>query len=143
MAEDGHTFLGLLEPLRQRFQNFGPVRTLASKISEFWTYWNPCDKDFRISDLSKPLRQRFQNSKPNGNSNCLTHQNTMMTPAHDPKPGEYRNAVPDLLAHTPWRIPPYEKYPRKGVLARGHIVWQSVLSWLQKHVLNRFEDALR
>ena len=33
--------LDLLEPLRQRFQNFGPTGTLASKISEFWTYWNP------------------------------------------------------------------------------------------------------
>ena len=33
----------------------------------------------------------------------------------------FRNLVPDFLAHTPWRIPPYEKYPRKGVLARGHM----------------------
>ena len=32
----------------------------------------------------------------------------------------FRNLVPDFLAYTPWRIPPYEKYPRKGVLARGH-----------------------
>ena len=30
--------LDLPEPLRQRFQNFGPVQTLASKISEFRTY---------------------------------------------------------------------------------------------------------
>ena len=30
----------------------------------------------------------------------------------------FRNLVPDFLAHTPWRILPYEKYPRKGVLAR-------------------------
>ena len=37
-----------MEPLRQRFQNFGPARTLATKISEFWTCWNPCVKDFRI-----------------------------------------------------------------------------------------------
>ena len=57
--------LALPEPLRQRFQNFGLARTLASKISEFWTYPNPCVKDSRILDLildlSKPLRQRFQN----------------------------------------------------------------------------------
>merc|ERR1711965_146077 len=33
--------------------------TLATKISEFWTYWNPCVKDFRILDLLEPLRQRF------------------------------------------------------------------------------------
>ena len=33
----------------------------------------------------------------------------------------FRNLVPDFLAHTPWRIPPYEKYPRKGVLARGRM----------------------
>ena len=32
---------------------------LATKISEFWTYWNPCVKDFRILDLLEPLRQRF------------------------------------------------------------------------------------
>ena len=51
--------LDLLEPLRQRFQNFGPTGTLASKISEFRTYWNPCVKDFRILDLLEPLRQRF------------------------------------------------------------------------------------
>ena len=43
--------LDLPEPLRQRFQNFGPTQTLASKISEFWTYPNPCVKDFRILDL--------------------------------------------------------------------------------------------
>ena len=35
--------------------------TLATKISEFWTYWNPCVKDFRILDLLEPLRQRFPN----------------------------------------------------------------------------------
>ena len=42
--------LDLPEPLRQRFQNFGHTQTLASKISEFWTYWypNPCVKDFRV-----------------------------------------------------------------------------------------------
>ena len=33
----------------------------------------------------------------------------------------FRNLVPHFLAHTPWRIPPYEKYPRKGVLAHGHM----------------------
>ena len=38
-----------MEPLRQRFQNFGPTGTLASKISEFWTYWNPC---VRLSTVS-------------------------------------------------------------------------------------------
>ena len=32
--------LDLPKPLRQRFQNFGPTRTPASKISEFWTYWS-------------------------------------------------------------------------------------------------------
>ena len=61
-----------LEPLRQRFQDFGPAGTLASKISEFWTCPNPCVKDFRILtcpypcvkdfrilDLLEPLRQRF------------------------------------------------------------------------------------
>merc|ERR1711965_730623 len=42
-------------------KKFGPVRTLASKISEFRTYPNPCVKDFRILDLPKLLRQRFQN----------------------------------------------------------------------------------
>ena len=36
---------------------FGPVRTLATKISEFWTCPNPCDKDFRILDLPDSLRQ--------------------------------------------------------------------------------------
>ena len=46
----------LMEPLRQRFQNFGPTGTLASKISEFGTYWNPCVKDFQIS---KSLRKYF------------------------------------------------------------------------------------
>ena len=54
----------LPEPLRQRFQNFGLARTLATKISEFWTCPNPCVKDFRILDLSEPLRQRFQNFGP-------------------------------------------------------------------------------
>ena len=44
-----------MEPLRQRFQNFGPTGTLASKISEFWTYWNPCVKDFRILDLLESI----------------------------------------------------------------------------------------
>ena len=29
----------------------GPARTLATKISEFWTCPNPCDKDFRILDF--------------------------------------------------------------------------------------------
>ena len=33
----------------------------------------------------------------------------------------FRNLISHFLAHTPWRIPPYEKYPRKGVLARGHM----------------------
>ena len=38
----------------------GPTHgTLATKISEFWTYPNPCVKDFRILDLLEPLRQRF------------------------------------------------------------------------------------
>ena len=41
----------LLEPLRQQFQNFGPARTLATKMS-------------KNLDLSKPLRQRFQNFGP-------------------------------------------------------------------------------
>ena len=53
--------LALPKPLRQRFQNVGLARTLATKISGFWTCPNPCVKDFRILDLSKPLRQRFQN----------------------------------------------------------------------------------
>ena len=43
--------LDLSEPLRQIFHNFEPTQTLASKISEFWTYPNPCVKDFRILDL--------------------------------------------------------------------------------------------
>ena len=47
------TILDLLEPLRQRFQNFGLAGTLASKISEFL-------------DLLEPLRQRFQNFGPTG-----------------------------------------------------------------------------
>ena len=47
-------------------KNFGFVRTLASKISEFWTYPNPCVKDFRILDLPEPLRQRFHNFEPSG-----------------------------------------------------------------------------
>ena len=51
--------LDLLEPLRQRFQDFRPARTLATKIWESWTCWNPCVKDFRILDLLEPLRQRF------------------------------------------------------------------------------------
>ena len=55
-----------MEPLRQTFQNFGPTATLASKISEFWTYWSPCVKDFRILNLLEPLRQRFQNFEPSG-----------------------------------------------------------------------------
>ena len=37
---------------------------VATKISEFWTCPNPCDKDFRILDLPEPLRQRFQNFGP-------------------------------------------------------------------------------
>ena len=44
----------------------GPTGTLATKISEFWTCPNPCDKDFRILDLLEPLRQRFQNFGPTG-----------------------------------------------------------------------------
>ena len=43
--------LDLSKPLRQRFQNSGPVQTLATKISEFWTCPNPCDRDFRILDF--------------------------------------------------------------------------------------------
>ena len=31
----------------------------------------------------------------------------------------FRNLVPDFLAHTPWRVPPSEKYLRKG----GHCTW--------------------
>ena len=42
----------------------GPARTLATKISEFWTCPNLCVEDFKILDLSKPLRQRFQNFGP-------------------------------------------------------------------------------
>ena len=41
----------LPEPLRQRFQNFGLVQTLASTNSKFWICPNPCVKDFRILDL--------------------------------------------------------------------------------------------
>ena len=37
---------------------------VATKISEFWTCPNPCDKDFRILDLPEPLRQTFQNFGP-------------------------------------------------------------------------------
>ena len=44
----------------------GPTGTLATNILEFWTCWNPCDKDFRILDLLEPLRQRFQNFGPTG-----------------------------------------------------------------------------
>ena len=47
-------------------QDFGPTGTLATKILEFWTYWNPCVKDFRILDLLEPLRQRFQSFGPTG-----------------------------------------------------------------------------
>ena len=50
--------------LDKKYWYFGPARTLASKISEFWTYLNPCVKDFRILDLPEPLRQRFQNFGP-------------------------------------------------------------------------------
>ena len=56
--------LDLLEPLRQRFQNFGPARTLASKISEFWTCWNPCVKDFRIVDPNIWVKNMFRNLTP-------------------------------------------------------------------------------
>ena len=58
--------LDLLEPLRPRFQNFGPAGTPASKILQFWTYWNPCDKDVRMLDLPEPLRQRFHDFGPTG-----------------------------------------------------------------------------
>ena len=46
----------------------------------------------------------------------------------------FRNLVPDFLAHTPWRIPPYEKYPRKGVLARGHVF--AICRQLERYILN-------
>ena len=59
MGEKYFKILDLLEPLRQRFKNFGPIGTLATKISEFWTYWNPCVKDFGTLDQLAPLRQRF------------------------------------------------------------------------------------
>ena len=53
--------LDLPEPLRQRFQDFGPARTLATKISEFWTCPNPCDKDFRIVDPKIWVKTVFRN----------------------------------------------------------------------------------
>ena len=41
-------FTDLLAPLRHSLQYLGPTETLATKFSNFWTYWDLCDKDFRI-----------------------------------------------------------------------------------------------
>ena len=53
----------------------------------------------------------------------------------------FRNLVPYFLAHTPWRIPPYEKYPRKRVLARGHM--SKVLVYVCSHVAERCFDLTK
>ena len=53
--------LDLPKPLRQRFQNLGPTGILATNISEFWTYWNPCVKDFQISRRRR--QRRWANSQ--------------------------------------------------------------------------------
>ena len=56
--------------------------TLATKISEFWTYWNPCVKDFRILDLLEPLRQRFPDFQTPPVPDELSDPNLTPLPTH-------------------------------------------------------------
>ena len=56
--------------------------TLATKISEFWTYWNPGVKDFRILDLLEPLRQRFPDFQPPPAPEELSDPNLTPLPTH-------------------------------------------------------------
>ena len=61
----------------------GARRRAAAKISEFWTYWNPCVKDFRILDLLEPLCQIFPDFQtPPTTTEELSDPNLTPLPTH-------------------------------------------------------------
>ena len=54
----------------------------------------------------------------------------------------FRNLVPDFLTHTPWRTHPYEKYPRRGVLAHVHMFpIQSMVFHMSKQMRNECPNS--